>query len=893
MSLPPGQHPTLEILLAHANGVTHPTVVQHLETCLDCRRKVAQLSGTSPDVSRIPETESVITHVPIPPELANHSQYEDVRILGQGGMGVVYLAKNRMMDRLEVLKVVNRKLLSKSGAAERFLREIRSAAKLRHPNVVTAYSTLEAGELLVFAMEYVPGDDLSKIIKSKGPLPIQNACFYISQVALGLQHAHEKGMVHRDIKPSNLILTREGKKLIVKILDFGLAKANQEDDNDPQLTGEGRMLGTPDYIAPEQILDAASADIRSDIYSLGCTLYHLLAGETPFHGASLYALLHAHQQTTPTPLSRFRADIPAELAAVVNKMMAKSPADRYQEPGQIARALAPFIKLGSKSEPTVGGSGPMEVIPPPRIEPLPNEVVAPPPPKSNGGFQNLIPSGSSTALTPPSSKRISQSSTKRKSTRPVPKKNPYFVPVIAASAILFIIIVAAALGVFSGGSNKDPNSPKTKEVSRGEVNPSTVKVADAGKSQSSPFVPLFAGSIDANIWDLTDPTANGWSAVNGVLVGKVEGANRFFNSLSTRRNDYGDFILRVTLPRDRNQNSRKIIFREVVDSGNSSHYAVNTGGKEIDGDEVPAGSIYKFIDKTGQGGGKNVKPQVAALVQADDSNTERVIEIRAIGVTITTFVNGVQVATWTDTDKPLRQGRFRLRTLAVTGSALYQKIEVQELGVSAPVASAVALLPDALPIPPNILQSEFVPIFNGKNLAGWTTFPTQQADWKVENGEIVGRGLSVSRLYTERSDFRNFHVRARMKISNRGNGGVYVRSEYGSSRNDGRIGCYLVQIDANGTADNKTGSIFVLDRIPVSVSRSPVAADTWFTMEVIMVSNNIQVYVNGKEVSAHTDPGNLYRQGRIALEMGIPGSEIRCQYMDVRAIPDGQIPLIR
>jgi serine/threonine protein kinase len=166
-------------------------------------------------------------------------------------MGVVYLARNRLMDRPEVLKVVNRHLLGHPQAADRFLREIRSAAKLHHPSIVAAYSALQTGDLLAFAMEYVEGQDLADMVETRGPLPIVNACYYVQQAALGLQHADEKGMVHRDIKPHNLILAREGKKHVVKILDFGLAKATREGGTRHDLTGEGKMLGTPDYMAYE------------------------------------------------------------------------------------------------------------------------------------------------------------------------------------------------------------------------------------------------------------------------------------------------------------------------------------------------------------------------------------------------------------------------------------------------------------------------------------------------------------------------------------------------------------------------------------------------------------------------------------------------------------------
>ena len=282
--------------------------------------------------------------------------YEVLEELGRGGMGVVYLAKNVLMDRREVLKVVNKALLDRPGVEERFLREIRAAAMLNHNHVVKAYSAVQAGESVIFAMEYVDGEDLAKVVRRQGPLPIPDACDYISQAALGLQHAHKHQMVHRDIKPHNLILSRQGKKHVVKILDFGLAKAQREGEAVADLTGAGAMMGTPAYMAPEQARDAASADIRADIYSLGCTLYFLLTGAPPFTGRSHFEILKAHESTEATPLSQMRAEAPAELAAVVAKMMAKDPERRYQKPIGVAKALAPIIKPGA-ARGDVGAAG--------------------------------------------------------------------------------------------------------------------------------------------------------------------------------------------------------------------------------------------------------------------------------------------------------------------------------------------------------------------------------------------------------------------------------------------------------------------------------------------------------------------------------------------------------
>ncbi|HVX14306.1 MAG TPA: protein kinase [Pirellulales bacterium] len=361
-------------------------VARHLHSCERCRQNIADarpndarnLDQTFIDRDSADALETTIDLAEPPrrgfgkrspplsprPELVNHSDYEIVRELGHGGMGVVYLARNRTMDRLEVLKVLNQSLLETPGALERFQQEIRSAAKLSHVNIVTAYAVLRLDDSLAFAMEYVPGQDLAQVVQHRGALRVANAAYYAHQAALGLQHAHEKGMVHRDIKPNNLMLAVDGKKHIVKILDFGLAKATSEKADDTSLTKSGQILGTPDYLAPEQSRDAQRADIRADIYGLGCTLYFLLTGKRPFTASSLCDVLDAHQNRTATPLDEVRPEAPRALATVVAKMMAKSPGDRYQTPLEVARALLPFFK------PSHRAAAPAEVAPGQRPVPV-------------------------------------------------------------------------------------------------------------------------------------------------------------------------------------------------------------------------------------------------------------------------------------------------------------------------------------------------------------------------------------------------------------------------------------------------------------------------------------------------------------------------------------------
>ncbi len=312
------------------------------------------------------EQEAADTPLELPAELRQHPQYEVMRELGRGGMGVVYLARHRLMKRVDVLKVVNPLLVRDPGVRQRFLQEIEMAARLRHPNVVAAYHAEQLGQLLMLVMEYAPGETLEQVVANRArQLPVVNACYYAQQVARGLQHAFEQGLVHRDIKPQNLILTVTEKKThAVRILDFGLAKARSDSEGAADgLTGTGMMMGTPGYMAPEQAEDAGCADIRADIYSLGCTLYFLLVGQAPFAQKSLRGLLEAHASKEAPRVSALRGDVPEELSVVIQRMMAKDPEKRYQKPDEVVKALTPFIDgkglkaLPQSSPEPVRGSG--------------------------------------------------------------------------------------------------------------------------------------------------------------------------------------------------------------------------------------------------------------------------------------------------------------------------------------------------------------------------------------------------------------------------------------------------------------------------------------------------------------------------------------------------------
>jgi serine/threonine-protein kinase len=267
--------------------------------------------------------------------------YRLLERLGEGGMGKVFKARHIRMDRLVALKIIHPDELDSPKAVQRFAREARAAAQLAHPNIVLAHDADQVGNVHFLAMEYVEGTDLAWLVKQSGPLPVAQACEYARQAALGLQHAHEKGLVHRDIKPGNLLLTRTGPEAtpLVKILDFGLARFESEAGRKTRLTTLGNLVGTVDYVAPEQAENARTADIRADIYSLGCSLYYLLIGQPPFPGDNVVEKMTRRVLEEPPSVRAVRPEVPGAVDRVVARMMARKPSDRFQTPAEVAVAL--------------------------------------------------------------------------------------------------------------------------------------------------------------------------------------------------------------------------------------------------------------------------------------------------------------------------------------------------------------------------------------------------------------------------------------------------------------------------------------------------------------------------------------------------------------------------
>ncbi len=373
-----GEQPTIDHFLQR-----FPQYTSHLQRQAKVHEAIESGSAPEPTVvtpmpSVLAEQTAEFAHQPaVETGWPTVPGYTIMSKLGQGGMGQVFKALQTRLDRVVALKIIKQEcLLQEPKAAKRFQREAQAAAQLNHPNIIVVYDFNQVDNTYYIAMEYVDGIDLDQMVREAGALPVEKACDYIRQAALGLQHAHEHAdMVHRDIKPSNLLIALPKKEIgisgyyalpndrlkpnatpgapmtkrapspapegILKILDMGMALLLHAADPDSvQHTMQGTLMGTPDYIAPEQAMDCHQVDIRADLYSLGCTFYFLLAGRPPYAEYPLLKKLMMHQAGEPKSLRLLAPDVPIEIEAIVNKLMSKRPEDRYQTPGELVEVLS-------------------------------------------------------------------------------------------------------------------------------------------------------------------------------------------------------------------------------------------------------------------------------------------------------------------------------------------------------------------------------------------------------------------------------------------------------------------------------------------------------------------------------------------------------------------------
>lgn len=312
--------------------------------------------------------------------------YKLMRLLGAGGMSTVFLAEHTLMQCLRAIKVLPASRVNDSSYLQRFRQEAIAASRLNHPNIVQTYDISQHKIHHYIVMEYVEGRDLQNVVKESGLPDYVTVANYIRQAADGLGYAHQSGLIHRDIKPANFLVDKRG---VVKLLDLGLARI--VDDLAPSLTiaHDENVLGTADYLAPEQAIYSHGVDHRADIYSLGCTMYYLLTGHPPFPHGSLQQRIHSHQNKSPASIYEERPDAPQALVDVCERMMCKSPEGRYQQASDVSAALKSW--LAAQSQGAGGGAGPRgsggRPLPPPRRK---SSTLTPPRPNAPGSDSDTI-----------------------------------------------------------------------------------------------------------------------------------------------------------------------------------------------------------------------------------------------------------------------------------------------------------------------------------------------------------------------------------------------------------------------------------------------------------------------------------------------------------------------
>jgi serine/threonine protein kinase len=873
---------------------------------------------------------------------------------------------------LEVLKVVNQTLLSRPGALERFQREIQAVAKLSHPNIVTAYSVLRLGTLMVLAMEYVEGQDLGQGVQKRGPMPVVNACHYVQQAASGLQHAYEKGLVHRDIKPSNLILSRD-KKQIVKILDFGLAKATSEKRVEGGLTGEGKMLGTPDYVAPEQTLDAQQADIRADIYSLGCTLYYLLTGAPPFQGNSLYEILQAHHSVDARPLNLVRPEVPVELAAVVAKMMAKDPARRYQQPDEVAKALFPSLKEGAwglpnKSSPELSHeavSGTAESCRKPSVPDPSAGRVAPPGVSSPsrrtrveidtshplvsrspelqvpGKQREPAPSGASpfeglTARRPRQqpiedrSEPEAEDKRQRMRTLAIAVGLGVLVGLMVVAAVILMVrtpqgtivleidqpgaevsIDRERITVNVPGDNKPVEIEKepgqhtlriskdgfvavTREIElkSGKLPPIKIRLepikAQAEREEhlmaprpvlpTDGFVALFNGK-DLTGWKTHPKQPGNWRVENGILIGSGPAVSHLY----TEREAFRDFYLRLEA--------------RINDKGNSGVYFRAPFGPVLParnpwlptGYEAQVNSTHEDVNKTGSLFNHGESSVAISIRESPVTPSQWfTLEVIAEGNHIVVKVNDKTTADYTDEKRRFTSGHIALQQHNPQTVCEFRKIEIKELPLAGQLPATEALdktppPPRGNAKPPQPQPDGFVPLFNGKDLTGWSS---QVTTLSFADGVLIaqnrGRSRNVDHLVTNRTDYADFHFRCQVMLSDGQNHADVMCRVNASPFAFGGMRGYVFRL--RGTEAEL--SLASCNRGDYQLAKSTLeaqAARDYHNLDIIAIGDRIQVLINGKKVLDYRDKGQTFRRGAVALRL-LPGTTSRYRNMEIQEL---------
>jgi len=901
--------------------------------------------------------------------------------IGAGGMGQVFKAEHRRMKRIVAVKMLPTAMMKNPAVVARFEREVTAAARLNHPNIVTAFDADKVNGTHLLIMEYVEGSDLSAIVKKNGPLPLDQAVNYILQTAQGLEAAHAEGIVHRDIKPANLLLDKKG---TVKILDMGLARIGGDTPGQAELTNTGTVMGTVDYMAPEQALNTKSADARADIYSLGCSLFYLLTGKATYNGDSLMAKLLAHRDE-PIPLLRaMRADVPDRLEAVFMKMVAKRVEERYQT---VTEVIADLARLTSGQAPAAVPQASDSFADTGLTDFLRDAALAPAPP----------------VRPPKRQKPMVNKEWIRKNQKPL------LIGGGVLGALILLAGIIISLQTDDGTLIVKVNEPNAEirvldaegkvEITRqGEKEPLKISVVpgkhrlqvqkdgfelftDNFEIKSKGTESITARLVPAKKAAAAEKPREKWpdTAVADKSPAAIDGV---WNSISEEVNGkpwdqqvVKDGKRRVTLRGDSFTMSREYQGKPGTYAGT---YQLFPDGKSFDfsgtgpgGNHVDFRGIYELSGdtlrlcykytansairptscKTEPGGPIAVLlvlkraavqsppedatvfnvhaykffPNVLTWHEAKgrceelgghlpiiDSDAENsfVAELAKKSIAAPAPMDGVWIGAtdeqkegdwkWID-GKPLaftkwgpgqpnnkqNEEHYLMLYLAErewsdqpARSTQHKTYFICEWEATPQVAGTANPAP-RVDAAGKAGGNSWVSLFNGRDLAGWKTHPADNAKWEVKDGILIGSGPNVGHLFSQRSDYENFHFKVEARINDAGNGGQYFRTQFEKSFPRG----YEAQINSAGADPVKTGSLYNL----APIKEMLVPPDEWFTQEVIANGNHIVILVNGKKVVDFVDSANTHTTGHLALQhnRGFQGKDTVVQFrkIEVRELP--------
>ena len=755
--------------------------------------------------------------------------------LGQGGMGMVLKAQHKRMKRIVALKVLSPSVTKTREMVQRFQREVETAGKLDHPNIVAAFDADEANGTHFLVMQYVEGQDLSGLVKEKGTLPVDKAVQCMVQAARGLEYAHQKGVIHRDIKPANLLLDTQG---TIKILDMGLARIATETAEEG-LTQTGAIMGTIDYMAPEQAVNTKLADARSDIYSLGITLWYLLTGRATYPGDSMMSKLLAHRESPIPSLSAARKDVPAALDAVYQKMIAKKPEHRYQTMTEVVAALEQglqpdtqppsLVKVKSEESKLSDLFRHIDDDSTAKAGKSKTRDLSSNPTVSVSAAEELTSMGDA----PSTRRRGSVEPTVRRRTAPRKASGPSTQQLIIGAAgvgavILIGIVVANLLSRPGSTPSTDNVTSSASETAPQATEFSASKSNDPQTDQRTTpeWEPLFNGR-DLTGW--MQKGHPGWSYGNGLLAGETTIGNPGF--LVTEE-EFGDYELDLEYKVTAGSNSGIFLRCDPYGPISGAQFPeiqlLDDGGHPNAGAKNRTGAIFNHFAPVPA---PNAPPYEWHRVQ-----------VRVEGQRVQVTFNGTPIL---DAEDP------RLPALGHIGLQLYptrvefRNMRVRKLGKT-------------------MSAGGWRPLFNGSDLSGWKV--KGHAGWQVNSGILAGDATaSLGGFLVTDEDFDDFELDLEYKIASGSNTGIFLRCDP-NGHTSGSDFAEVQLVDdgwfTSAPSMNRTGSI--VNR----VAPNPAPRGTpyeWHRVLVSVQDQRVRVTFDGTAI-LDTET-RLPARGRIGLQL--------------------------